>query len=219
MYNIDRRKESRINMTIVSYLKKHGGYARMKELKKSSIYARDIAKLLDQGVIEKVKPGLYRLAKIETIKPEFNEPGKLPSASIIDVCHAMPEGVICLASALEFYGLTTFNPSEVNVAIPNSAKPPKILYPPVKIFYFRERFYKPGIEQIKTQAGIVKIYNREKTICDMFRYRKKIGEDIALEGLKNYLKLEDANINKLREYAEICQVKTVMMPYLKALVG
>ena len=206
-------------MTVVSYFKKHGGYARMKELKEASFYTRDIANLLDRGVIEKVKPGLYRLAKIEAVKAKPSESGNMPSASIMDVCHAIPDGVICLVSALEYYGLTTFNPSEVHVAIPNAAKPPKILYPPVKIFYFRDRFYSPGIEQINTRHGIVKIYNKEKTICDMFRYRKKLGEDLALEGLKNYLKLKDASITKLREYAEICQVKTVMMPYLKALVG
>jgi hypothetical protein len=65
---------------------------------------------------------------------------------------------------------------------------------------------------------LIKIYNKEKTICDMFRYRNKYGEDLALEGLKNYLSHKEANVNKLRKYAEICQVKTIMMPYLKALV-
>jgi hypothetical protein len=67
--------------------------------------------------------------------------------------------------------------------------------------------------------GEIKIYNIEKTVCDMFRYRNKLGTDIALEGLKNYLKLKEANINKLSKYAEICQVKTVMMPYVRAIVG
>jgi predicted transcriptional regulator of viral defense system len=140
------------------------------------------------------------------------------SVGIMDVCRAIPEGVICLASALELYGLTTFNPSEIYVAIPNASKKPKIAYPPVKIFYFRDRFYGAGIEKVKAGDVTVNIYNREKTICDVFRYRNKIGEDIALEGLKNYMLRKDANINKLREYAEICRVKTIMMPYLKALI-
>jgi hypothetical protein len=59
----------------------------------------------------------------------------------------------------------------------------------------------------------------EKTVCDMFRYRNKLGEDLALEGLRNYLSRKDANVTKLREYASICRVKTSMMPYLKALVA
>jgi predicted transcriptional regulator of viral defense system len=207
--------------SIISFFEKHGGYARMKELKKASFQTRDIAKLLEEGKIVKVKPGLYRLANVANIKlPKIQivAYGFSISIGMMDVCRAIPEGVICLASALELYGLTTFNPSEIYVAIPNSSKKPKIDYPPVKIFYFRDRFYKPGIEEIKTKDVTVKIYNKEKTVCDMFRYRKKIGEDIALEGLKNYLNRKDANIKKLSEYAEICRVKTILQPYLKALV-
>ena len=63
------------------------------------------------------------------------------------------------------------------------------------------------------------MYNKEKTICDMFRYRKKIGEDIALEALKNYLRRKDASIKTLNEYAILCRVKTVMLPYVKAMVS
>ncbi|MBL7086096.1 MAG: Abortive infection protein AbiEi, partial [Candidatus Cloacimonetes bacterium] len=79
-------------------------------------------------------------------------------------------------------------------------------------------FYSFGIEEKHTISGNFKIYNAEKTICDMFRYRKKLGEDLALEGLKNYLKRKNADINKLREYAEICQVKTTLFPYLTAML-
>ena len=194
---------------LVSYIKKHGGYARMKDLRAASFQTREIASLVKKGLIEKVKPGLYRLADIGASGANIG---------FTDVCRAMPEGVICLLSALDYYGLTTFNPSEVYVAIPHAAKAPGIEYPPVKVFYFRDRFYVPGIEQVQTPLGLIKIYNMEKTICDMFRYRKKLGEDLAIEGLKNYLKRKDANINRLREYAKICHVKTVLFPYLKAML-
>jgi predicted transcriptional regulator of viral defense system len=206
---------------IITYFKKHGGYALMKELKAASFQTRDIARLLKDGTIVKVKSGLYRLANIEgTVVPlpKIKGSGSTISQEIIDVCLAVPDGVICLASALTFYDLTTFNPSEIYVAIPNAAKAPKIDFPPLRVFYFRERFYKPGIEHIEVPNCTIKIYSKEKTICDMFRYRNKYGEDLALEGLKNYLSRKEANVNKLRKYAEVCQVKTVMMPYLKALV-
>jgi predicted transcriptional regulator of viral defense system len=206
---------------IVTYFEKHGGYARMKDLKKAYFQTRDIAKLLEEGKIVKVKPGLYRLANVMKIKLpsiKINATGIAISVEMIDVCRAIPDGVICLASALEKYGLTTFNPSEIYIAIPSAGKIPKIEYPPIKVFYFRDRFYKTGIEEIKTKNFTVKIYNREKTVCDMFRYRKKIGEDIALEGLKNYLKQKYANIKILTEYANICRVKTIVIPYIKALV-
>jgi hypothetical protein len=63
------------------------------------------------------------------------------------------------------------------------------------------------------------MYNKEKTICDMFRYRNKIGENLALEALKNYLRRKDSNIKKLNEFAIVCRVKTVMLPYIKAMVS
>jgi predicted transcriptional regulator of viral defense system len=206
---------------IIAYFKKHGGYALMKELKTASFQTRDIARLLKEGAIVKVKPGLYRLANIGEMVfplPKIKGSGSMISQGIIDVCKAIPDGVICLVSALAFHDLTTFNPSEIYVAIPNAAKVPKIDFPPLRVFYFRERFYKPGIEHITAPNCTIKIYNKEKTICDMFRYRNKYGEDLALEGLRNYLSRKEANVNKLRRYAEICQVKTNMMPYLKALV-
>ena len=95
----------------------------------------------------------------------INATGYTISVGIMDVCRAIPEGVICLASALEFYGLTTFNPSEIYVAIPNAAKKPKIEYPPVKIFYFRDRFYLAGIEKIKAGDVTVKsITGRKQSV-------------------------------------------------------
>lgn len=194
---------------ILDFFNKNHGYTRMKELKERSFQVRDIAELVKQGKIEKIKPGLYRLADMADGKT---------SRSFIDVCKAMPKGVICLASSLSYYELTTFNPSEVYVAIPNKAKYTHMKYPPVKVYYFSDRFYKTGIETISTSQGVVRIYGVEKTICDMFRYRKKLGEDMAIEALRNYLQRKNANIPKLEQFADICEVKTVMTPYLKALV-
>jgi predicted transcriptional regulator of viral defense system len=209
---------------IIEFFRNHGGYARMKDLKTASFQTRDIGHLLGEGSIVKVKPGLYRLANVGSGKntlPALRVRGtrSVISEGIMDVSRAIPEGVICLISALEFHGLTTFNPSEIYVAIPNDRKIPKINYPPIKVFYFRDRFYKPGIESIPTSHAKVNVYNKEKTVCDMFRYRSRLGEDLALEGLRNYLSRKNADVIKLREYASICRVKTRMIPYLKALVA
>jgi len=211
MCYINRKLEPVLMETIIQYFKNNGGYARMKDLKAASFHTRDIARLVENGTIEKIKPGLYRLA-------EANVKDRIPE-SFVDIANSIPKGVICLLSALDYYHLTTYNPSEIYVAIPLSEKFPSIQYPPIRKYFFPERFYSPGIDQVKSGNHIIRIYNREKTISDMFRYRKKLGEDLALEALKTYLKRKDANINRLREYAEICQVKTIMLPYLKALVG
>jgi predicted transcriptional regulator of viral defense system len=181
----------------------------MKELKEQSFQVRDIAELVKRGTIEKIKPGLYRLADLTD--------GKI-SRSFLDICKAMPKSVICLASSLSYYELTTFNPTEVYIAIPNKAKYALTEYPPVRVYYFSDKFYKHGIEMVGTPQGAVRIYGMEKTICDMFRYRKKLGEDMALEALRNYLQRKDADIPKLEQFANICEVKTVIIPYLKALV-
>jgi len=212
MYLIDSKNDSFRKMEkIVRYIKKNGGFARMKDLRVEGFQTRDIAVLVKEGVIEKVKPGIYKLADYGFFEDK--------NVSLLSVCNAIPNAVICLISALDYYELTLFNPSEIYYAIPNSEKVKKIDYPPVKPFFFRDRFYNSGIEHIKTRYGEIRIYNKEKTVCDMFRYRNKLGEDIAYEGLKNYLKLKDANLLKLKEYSEICQVKTVMMPLVKVLVS
>jgi len=195
---------------IIRYFKKHRGYARMKDLKIAGFHTRKIKQLLSEGKIERIKPGLYKLPAVYSM-------GNY-SQGFIDVCNSMPKSVICLLSALEYHQLSTVNPSKIYVALPNKDKRSKIEYPPVEVFYFRDRFYNWGIKEIVTNTGSFKIYNPEKTICDLFRYRNKLGEDIALEGLKNYLKRKDAKINKLWEYAIQCRVKTIVHPYIKAMV-
>ncbi|MFN3873766.1 MAG: type IV toxin-antitoxin system AbiEi family antitoxin domain-containing protein [Ignavibacterium sp.] len=194
---------------IISYIAKNGGFATMKEMKEANIHTRDITNLVRKNMIEKIKPGLYRLADYNFFK-DIN-------LSLITVCRAEPYAVICLLSALDYYELTDFNPSEIYYAIPHSKKSKSIITPPVKVFYFRERFYKPGIEVIKTKYGDIRIYNKEKTVCDMFRYRNKLGEELAMQALKNYLGQKKKSILTLIKFAEICQVKTVMIPIIKSL--
>ena len=196
---------------IITYIAKNGGFATMKEMKDANIHTRDIANLVKENVIEKIKPGFYRLADYNYFK-DIN-------LSLVTVCRAEPQAVICLISALDFYEMTDFNPSEIYYAIPHSKKSKTIINPPVKTFYFRERFYKPGIEVTKTKYGEIRIYNKEKTVCDMFRYRNKLGEELAMQALKNYLGQKKKSIASLVKFAEICQVKTVIMPILKSLTA
>ncbi|MBN2413379.1 type IV toxin-antitoxin system AbiEi family antitoxin domain-containing protein [candidate division KSB1 bacterium] len=195
---------------ILDIFQQQGGYARMKDLKAASVQPRDIKRLLEQGYIEKVKPGLYKL-------PNLPEIDGIPH-SFIDVCNAIPKGVICLLSALSYYDFTTFSPAEIYVALPNYEKPSQIEYPPTRIFYFRDINYKTGINTMETSYGSIRIYNPEKTICDMFRLRNSLGEDVALEGLKNYLKTKQSNISRLLEYAQTGRIKTIITPYMKAMI-
>jgi predicted transcriptional regulator of viral defense system len=196
---------------ITKYFMNNGGFATMQELKEADFHTRAIANLVKENVIEKIKPGVYRLSDYSFFKDV--------NVSLITICRAEPQAVVCLLSALDYYEMTDYNPSEVFYAIPHSQKKKTIIYPPSRTFYFRKRFYNPGIEFINTKYGELRIYNKEKTVCDMFRYRNKLGEEFAMQSLKNYLAQKKKSIASLIKYAEICQVKTVMMPILKSLTA
>lgn len=194
---------------VTKYLKKHKGYARMKEMKASGIHTRKIQKLVNDGRIVKVKPGLYRLTDIPPQE----------SSGMVEVCLAMPKAIICLSSALAFHELTTFVPTAISFAIPRSDKPVKLSYPPNEPYFFSANQYKAGIEHHEAKAGHIRAYSPEKTVCDLFRYRNKLGEDIALEGLKEYLKRRNRDLNKLMKFAQVCRVKGIVPQYVKAIVG
>lgn len=187
----------------------HKGYARMKHLRNSGVQTRTIAKAVSEGIIEKIKPGLYKL-----VNYPWDEHG-----SFADVCNSHKKAVICLTSAADYFELTTFNPSYITVAVPHNTPGFKLEYPPIQVFYFPNKYYETGIEEITTMSGTIKIYNIEKTICDLFRYRNKIGDDIVIESIKNYLKLKKRDINKLIEYAAALSVKEKILPFVKAIVG
>ncbi|MBE3138318.1 MAG: type IV toxin-antitoxin system AbiEi family antitoxin domain-containing protein, partial [Actinobacteria bacterium] len=164
--------------------KKHGGFARTNDILAAGIHRRDIKRIRDEGRIIRVKRGLYRLSDIPLVSNQ----------GYIDLARAVPEGVICLLSALSYYELTTFNPSVISMVLCRGRRRPKIEYPPVEFYYFSKKQFKAGVNEIKIKGHKISIYCPEKTICDCFRYRSKLGLDIAKEGLSEYLKLKDRNL-------------------------
>jgi predicted transcriptional regulator of viral defense system len=195
------------NLKII--FKKHSGYARMQELRSQKIHPRTIAKAVKEGIIEKIKPGLYKL-----VDYPWDEHG-----SFADVCNSYNKAVICLTSAAAYFEITTLNPAYITVAVPHNTPGFSLDYPPIQVYYFPYKYYETGINEIDTKSGHIRIYNQEKTICDLFRYKNKIGDDIVIESLRNYLKQKKRDINKLFEYAEILKVKEKLQPYVKAIVG
>ena len=169
----------------------------MKDLKKQSFHPREIARLVQAGELEKVKPGLYRLASLQ---PERNV-----NLSFVEIPGQHREGLSASLRRWHIMSLSASFRREMQVALPLSAKPPRITYPPTHFFFFPERFYTPGTERIETKAGVVRIYIAEKSVWNVFRYRKRLGEDLALEALKTYLRRKDSDLNALVEYARICQ--------------
>ena len=187
---------------------KQKGYARMSDLKSEKIHTRSVAKAIENGIIEKVKAGLYKL-----VDYPWDE-----HSSFVDISQSKKSAIICLTSALAYHELSTINPSIVTIAVPQNTDQFILEYPPVKVYYFSNNVYSLGILEKSTTSGIFRIYDAEKTICDMFRYRNKLGEDIALEGLKNYLKRQSFDLFKFREYAKKSRVLKIIDPYLKAML-
>jgi len=185
------------------------GYATMSSLRESGVHTRTLAKLLDDGLVVRIKPGLYRLEELSD-----ND-----YVSYVDVCKAVRTGVICLLSSADYYGLSTFTPKRVHVAIPHGYKRQAVEVPPTRFFMFREKGYSVGIETVDTEIGSFKIYNREKTVCDLFRMRKSMGEDIAIESLKNYLISTNNNVSSLMKYAQTLRVQNLILPLIKGMVN
>jgi len=193
---------------IIDIFNKNYGYAYLKDLKQKGVHTDSIRKLLEEQVIEKIKPGLYKLTDIPVNSEQ----------SMIDVNMAMPKAIICLHSALSYHELTTTVPSIIMVALPRGVKPVKVIYPPLKIFYFSNQNFAKGIIEEKTEYGSFRIYDIEKTIVDCFRFRKRLGEDIALEGLKNYISSSHFKMNKLLTYAKNGRMFNVIKPYIEAFI-
>jgi predicted transcriptional regulator of viral defense system len=193
---------------VINIFRKHFGYAYLKDLKKQGVHTDTVRNLALQGKIEKIKPGLYKLVDMPM----------LANQGMIDVYMSMPRAVVCLHSALSYYDLTTTMPDRVMVALRRQEKPSKIQYPPVQVFYYSEKNYHTGIKEVKTESGNFKIYESEKTIVDCFRYRNKLGLDVATEGLKNYLKGKQKNLVKLTEYAKTGRMYKIMKPYMEAII-
>lgn len=184
------------------------GYARMMDLKQAGIHTRKIAAACEEGIIEKIKPGLYKL--VDYPWDEY--------VGFTDIYVTDSHAVICLISASDYYGLTTFNPTEISVAIRRDHSRFKLTYPPVKMYFFSKKYYESGIITIATETGKFNIYSVEKTIVDLFRFRTKLGDDIVLESLKNYLQQRNRNINRLIDCARQFRIENAMLPYIRAMI-
>jgi predicted transcriptional regulator of viral defense system len=185
--------------------RKNSGILRTSEAKALGIPETILSRMLEDGLLIKEARGLYRLADLILGEPDLVQVSKL-----------VPKSVVCLISALNFHTLTTQIPKKVYIALPQKTKAPRLAYPPLNIVYLSERPYQAGIEEHELDGVPVRIYDKEKTIADCFKFRNKIGLDIGIEALKDYLSLGSIDLDKLAEYAKINRVKSVMTPYIKA---
>jgi predicted transcriptional regulator of viral defense system len=189
--------------------REHNGILRTSQAKVLGIDPKTIAEMGEAGLVIKVSRGLYRLAEY----PPLDYP------DLVIVASRIPKAVICLISALAFHNLTTQIPHKVFIALPQSVRRPRIEYPQLDVIWLSEKAYEPGIEEHILDGISVPIYGRAKTVTDCFKFRGKLGKDIAIEALKDYVQLPEADIEELLQYARINRVEHVMRPYLEAVTS
>ena len=187
--------------------RKHGGILRASDAIALGIHPRTLYRLRDENRLVAVSRGLYRLADL----PEFSEPDMIPVATRI------PQAVICLISALALHEITTEIPHEVSIALPRTVKRPRLDYPPLRVFWFSGEALTAGVEEHKIDGVTLKVYGPEKTVADCFKFRNKIGLDVAIEALKLCRERKRSTPRTLLHYARICRVERIMRPYLEAL--
>jgi predicted transcriptional regulator of viral defense system len=186
----------------------HGGVLRTKEALELGVHPRTLYALRDAGELERLSRGLYRLADL----PPLAHP------DLVVVARSYPDAVICLISALDFHDLTTQIPHVVDVAIERGATRPSLDYPPLRVFHFSGEAWSEGVEVHELDGAEVRVYGPAKSVADAFKYRHKLGLDLALEALELYRKRPDFDVGELLRHARICRVEKVMRPYLEALL-
>jgi predicted transcriptional regulator of viral defense system len=159
-----------------------------------------------RGEIEQIARGLFRLAEL----PSPGEP------DLLTVAKKVPHAVFCLLTALAFHRLTTQVPHAVEVALPRTARVPRLDHPPIKVFRFSSESLNVGIETHTLDGASIRVYCREKTLADAFKYRNKVGLDVALETLRAYRSQPKRDFQAVLKYARICRVENVIRPYLEA---
>jgi predicted transcriptional regulator of viral defense system len=163
--------------------------------------------LYNQGTLERPSRGLYTLAGSEP--SEFR--------AIVEACKLAPNATVCLLSALRIHDLTTQSPFEVWLAIGEKDRKPQISYPPLRMVRFSGAARSFGIEQRKIEGVTISVYSAAKTVADCFKYRNKIGLDVAVEALKDCRRSRKATVDQLWEAAKACRMANVMRPYLEAI--
>ena len=192
----------------VNLFESNGGILRTDQAIRLGIHPRTLYALRDEARLERMERGLYRLANAEPLgNPDF-----------VTVALKVPRGVICLVSALAFHQMTTQVPHAVYLAIGANDQAPSLRYPPLRLFWYSRAVHESGIIETKIDGTKVRIYSAEKTLADCFKFRNKIGIDVAIEALNLYRRRGRMKLDQIEHYAKLCRVQRVMRPYLEAIL-
>jgi len=182
---------------------------RARDVARQGIHTSTLTRMVRSGVLEKVGPGRYRLSK----SPRTTEHHDLVLATT-----AVPRSVVCLTSALRFHDIGTQLPADVWLAVPRGTRVPRISTPPLRVVNVSTAVFDLGIEKHRIEGQVVRIYSLARTVADCFRFRNKVGLDVALEALTEAWRSKRLKLDELNRIAKKLRVHRVMQPYLEAVV-
>ncbi len=193
---------------LLSFLKKKGGLASYAEIIEAGFNKVLLKTSLTSKRIHKIDRGLYRLSE----GASFSYP------DLVATSMRIPNGVVCLVSALSFHEATKEIPQYVDIAIPRGSHANKIKYPPVKFYRFDPKKWKDGIEEHKIEGHPIKVYSLARTVADCFKFRNKVGVDVAREALKVAVTEKKIKPKEIMQYAKICRVDRIIKSILEVML-
>ena len=182
---------------------------RARDVAHQGIHTSTLTRMAKSGVLEKVGPGRYRLSR----RVRSTEHHDLAVATA-----AVPRSVVCLISALRFHDIGTQLPAEVWIAVPRGTRVPRVSASPLRVVNVSTAVFEVGIEEHPIEGQAVRIYSLARTVADCFRFRNKVGLDVALEALTEAWRSKRLKIDELNRIAKKLRVQRVMQPYLETVV-
>jgi predicted transcriptional regulator of viral defense system len=183
------------------------GIVRPVDLEERGIPRVHLYRLLRQGHVERQSRGIY-VARRHALTAEH---------TLAQVAKRVPAGAFCLLTALRFHELTTQNPADVWIALSEKARTPRLDYPRLRVARFSGAALTEGIEAHRIEGVEVRVYSAAKTVADCFKFRNKVGIDVAVEALRDFSRRHRGGADDLARFARICRVTRVMQPYLDAI--
>jgi len=202
-------KNKSVNVDTILNMARKKGILRVRDVTEKGVHPEYLRRLVDKGLLIRRGRGLYSLSDVDVTSDH----------SLAEAAKRIPKGIICLLSALRFHEIGSQSPHQVWIALKRaSTGRPRVDYPPVHIVVFSKKALTEGIDEHNIEGVIVRIYNPAKTVADCFKYRNKIGLDVAIEALRDCWRQKQCTMDDLWYYAQICRVSNVMRPYLESLV-
>ena len=198
---------SETRQRILDIFNAHSGYAKTSDLVSRGIHHKYLKELTAEGTIIRLRHGLYSLPEIENY------------ATFHEALLTVPDGIICMGSALAYHELTTWDPPDIHIGIARGKKIVLPEYPPIKLYHFSEPIIDLGRREIVMDNGkSVSMYDRERCVCDAVRFRNRIGIDIMKEVLKEYMTNPKKDLNTLNEYARTIRISSILNQYMDVLL-